>query len=229
MSHSIDFLVLSRQRKCCTANVWEAFSMFWETLPAIWKLVEASQLELKFLQMLPPRLRPLVPVGQLAPGLKIVPKKKQLYAALVRLSNASGFVKTRICEFVHILWSGCIVCRRREAKRGYIIGHHAAKVGALIFRDAHVLLHGLKGRGFIAWKCGTTYVQTLCARTYELQTQELQLPKKNYLQCCVRCLCLFLRASHFHVVKLFLHPFDFGMDWWRSVWHDISLQARPSN
>lgn len=229
MSHSIDFLVLSRQRKCCTANVWEAFSMFWETLPAIWKLVEASQLELKFLQMLPPRLRPLVPVGQLAPGLKIVPKKKQLYAALVRLSNASGFVKTRICEFVHILWSGCIVCRRRETKRGYIIGHHAAKVGALIFRDAHVLLHGLKGRGFIAWKCGTTYVQTLCARTYELQTQELQLPKKNYLQCCVRCLCLFLRASHFHVVKLFLHPFDFGMDWWRSVWHDISLQARPSN
>lgn len=229
MSHSIDFLVLSRQRKCCTANVWEAFSMFWETLPAIWKLVEASQLELKFLQMLPPRLRPLVPVGQLAPGLKIVPKKKQLYAALVRLSNASGFVKTRICEFVHILWSGCIVCRRREAKRGYIIGHHAAKVGALIFRDAHVLLHGLKGRGFIVWKCGTTYVQTLCARTYELQTQELQLPKKNYLQCCVRCLCLFLRASHFHVVKLFLHPFDFGMDWWRSVWHDISLQARPSN
>lgn len=229
MSHSIDFLVLSRQRKCCTANVWEAFSMFWETLPAIWKLVEASQLELKFLQMLPPRLRPLVPVGQLAPGLKIVPKKKQLYAALVRLSNASGFVKTRICEFVHILWSGCIVCRRRETKRGYIIGHHAAKVGALIFRDAHVLLHGLKGRGFIAWKCGTTYVQTLCARTYELQTQELQLPKKNYLQCCVRCLCLFLRASHFHVVKLFLHPFDFGMHWWSSVWHDISLQARPSN
>ena len=39
---------------------------------------------------------------------------------------------------------------RRETKRGYIIGHHAAKVGALIFRDAHVLLHGLKGRGFIA-------------------------------------------------------------------------------
>lgn len=82
----------------------------------------------------------------------------------------------RVCSHS---WSGCIVCRRRETKRGYIIGHHAAKVGALIFRDAHVLLHGLKGRGFIAWKCGTTYVQTLCARTYELQTQELQLPKKT--------------------------------------------------
>lgn len=78
------------------------------------------------------------------------------------------------CEFVHILWSGCIACRRSETKRGYTIGHHAAKVGALIFRDAHVLLHSLeKGRGFIAWKCGITYVQKLRARAYELQTQEL--------------------------------------------------------
>lgn len=224
MSHSIDFLVLSRQRKCCTANVWEAFSMFWETLPAIWKLVEASQLELKFLQMLPPRLRPLVPVGQLAPGLKIVPKKKQLYAALVRLSNASGFVKTRICEFVHILWSGCIVCRRREAKRGYIIGHHAAKVGALIFRDAHVLLHGLKGRGFIVWKCGTTYVQTLCARTYELQTQELQLPKKTLSSVLCSLFVFVLKGFSFSCSQTFPAPFWFrdGLMKVCLTWHQLA-------